>query len=144
MSDQVMKLIIGAALLLHGLGHGGALGALIWIARRPGTDTGGWQAARSWLLSALPATAATAVASVFWVAALTGFAVAALSFWGILLPAELWRPVAVASALVSITGIMLFLGTWPVFNTLAALGMNIAVLVAVLWLHWPSEAQFGT
>lgn len=34
-------------------------------------------------------------------------------------------------------------GTWPAFNTVAALGMNGAVLVAVLWLHWPPEAMFG-
>ena len=34
-------------------------------------------------------------------------------------------------------------GTWPAFNTVAALGMNGAVLVAVFWLHWPPEAMFG-
>lgn len=31
MSDQSIKLIAAGALLLHGLGHGGALGALAWI-----------------------------------------------------------------------------------------------------------------
>ena len=53
MSDQIIKLVIGGVLLLHGLGHGGAIGALIWIGRRPGTDTGGWRAARSWLFPSL-------------------------------------------------------------------------------------------
>ena len=28
MSDQVIRLIVTGALLLHGLGHGGAIGAL--------------------------------------------------------------------------------------------------------------------
>jgi len=79
----------------------------------------------------------------FWVLALIGFVAAAMSFSGILLPGGVWRPVAVASAIVSIVGIMLFLGTWPAFNTVAAPGMNGAVLVAVLWLHWPPEAMFG-
>lgn len=47
------------------------------------------------------------------------------------------------SAIVSMLGIMLFIGTWPTFNTLAALGVNVAVLVALLGLHWPSETMFG-
>lgn len=144
MSDQALKIIIGGALLLHGLGHGGALGALIWIALRPGTDTGGWKAARSWLFPSLKAPAVTILAGVFWLLALIGFVAAALSFWGILLPGDVWRPAAVASAIVSILGIALYLGTWPVFNTLAALGMNVAVLVALLWLHWPPPAMFGS
>jgi hypothetical protein len=143
MSDQVVKLIVGAALLLHGLGHGGALGALIWIDRRPGTDTGGWQAARSWAFPALASTTATTVASVFWVLAMIGFVAAAMALWGFLLPADVWRPVAVVSAIVSLLGIALFIGTWPPFNTVAALGMNVAVLVALLWLHWPSQAMLG-
>ena len=50
MTEEVMKVLIAGALLVHGLGHGGALGALVWIWRRPGTDTGDWRAARSWFL----------------------------------------------------------------------------------------------
>lgn len=144
MSDQIIKIVIAAALLLHGLGHGGALGALIWIERSRGTDTGGWLPARSWLFPSIPARAATAVASIFWVLSLIGFVAASMSLWGILVPGEAWRQLAVASSIVSILGIALFFGIWPTFNTLAALGMNIAVLVALLWLHWPPQAMFGT
>jgi hypothetical protein len=130
-------------LLLHGLGHGGAIGALIWIGRRPGTDTGGWLPARSWLFPSLPAPAATRLASIFWVLSLIGFVTVALSFWVIVMPGDVWRQLAVASAIVSILGIVLFFGTWPTFNTLAALGVNVAVLVTQLWLRWPPQAMFG-
>jgi hypothetical protein len=143
MSTQTIKVLIAAALLLHGLGHGGALGALIWIGRSRGMDTGAWLPARSWLFPSLSAPAATTVASIFWVLSLIGFVAASMSFWGILVPGEAWRQLALASAIVSILGIALFFGTWPMFNTLAALGMNIAVLVALLWLHWPPQAMFG-
>ena len=34
MSDQMLKLVITGALALHGLGHGGAVGALAWMAAR--------------------------------------------------------------------------------------------------------------
>ncbi len=138
MSDSLLKLVLGGALLLHGLGHGGAFGALVWIWARPGTDTGGWTAARSWLLPALPASTASTVASAFWILALVGFVAAALAFTGVL-PGEAWRPLAAASALVSLVGIMAFAGTWPAFNTVAALGVNVAVLVALVGLHWPPE-----
>lgn len=77
------------------------------------------------------------VAIAFWSVALLGFIVTAFSFWGVLLPSEWWRPVGVTSALVSLAGIALFAGTWPVFNTIAAVAVNVAVLVAVLLLDWP-------
>ncbi len=140
MSDQTIKLIAAGVLLLHGLGHGGALGALAWIRLRPGTPTGAWHAARSWLVPALPADTATTLAGAFWIASLVGFVVAAMSFWGVLIQDNVWRPVAVAAALASATGIVLFLGNWPMFNTLAALGVNVAVLVAVVCL---GEAMVG-
>ncbi len=143
MSDQTIKLIAAGVLLVHGLGHGGALAALTWIRLRPGTPTGGWLAARSWLVPSLPADTATTIASALWIVSLTGFVIAAMSFWGVVVPGSVWRPLAVVVALVSATGIVVFFGTWPMFNTLAALGVNVAVLVAVVWLHWPPQAVFG-
>ena len=99
--------------------------------------------ARSWLVPSLPGDTATTIASAFWIASLVGFVVAAMSFWGVLVPGEVWRPLGVAAALVSMAGIVLFFGTWPAFNTLAALGVNVAVLVALLGLRWPPQTLFG-
>jgi hypothetical protein len=90
-------------------------------------------------MPSLPASTATLLASAFWAAALAGFVLAALSFWGIL-PIGWWQSLAVASAAVSMAGIILFFGNWPLFNTLAALAVNVGVLVAVLWLSWPPES----
>jgi hypothetical protein len=142
MSDEMLKLVIGGVLLVHGLGHGGALGALLWIRLRPKSSSGDWSAARSWLMPALPAETATTLASAFWLAALAGFVIAALAFWGLVLPAGVWRSVALASAVVSMTGIVLFFGTWPAFNTVAATGVNLAVFIAI-WLHWPPQSVLG-
>lgn len=142
MSDQMLKLLLGGVLLVHGLGHGGALGALLWIRYRPGSSAGDWTAARTWLMPELPGETATTLASAFWIASLVGFVVATVSFWGLLLPVDVWRPVAVGSAVVSLAGIVLFFGTWPAFNTAAALAVNVAVLVAV-WIRWPPQSVFG-
>ena len=143
MSPQTTKMIIAGVLLLHGLGHVGALAAIAvnWSDR--GTTTGAWLPARSWLIPSLAPQTAKTAASIFWVVATIRFVAAAMSFWGIVVPGAVWRQVALASSVVSLLGITLFLGTWPAFNTIAAIGMNIAVLVTQLWLDWPPQAMFG-
>ncbi|MFN8498183.1 MAG: hypothetical protein U0641_10040 [Anaerolineae bacterium] len=135
MPMSATQILVGAVLLVHGLGHIGALAALSFTGR--GRDTGGWRPARSWLFPSLAPGAARIIASVFWVLSAVGFVAAALAFWGILLPTSLWQPLAVIFAIISTVGIVLFLGTWPLFNTVAALAVNIAVFVCVLWLRWP-------
>jgi len=134
--DQARFLVI-ALLTGHGLGHGGAIAALWWIANRDG-PTGGWAAARTWAMPSLAAATATNVAVAFWVASMLGFIAAAVSL--ALLPTEAWRLLAIGSAVISLVGIVLFAGTWPPFNTLAALAANIVVLGALLVAHWPSPA----
>jgi len=134
MSEQTVRLVIGSVLLLHGVAHIGPLATYIWIRYRPNDNTSGWVAARSWLMPSLPVTAATAIASIFWILSLIGFISAGLYFWGVLQPMELWSQLAVASAIISSLGIAIFFGTWPMFNTLAALGVNAAVLITQLLL----------
>jgi hypothetical protein len=132
MDPKLAQVALPAILLLHGLSHGGVMAALAWIAARPGDATGAWHAARSWLVPGLPAGVATALACSFWTLSLVGFVGAGLALAGVLVPAEALRPLALASAVVSLAGITLFLGTWPAFNTIAAIVVNVGVLVAVL------------
>lgn len=140
MSPQLIKIIIAGVLLLHGLGHGGAIGALITIDR--GVPSGKWLEARSWLFPKLAPQAAKIIAITLWVLSLLGFVAAALSFWGVLLPGDFWRPLALIFAFISFVGIALFWGTWPMFNTLAAQAVNLAVIITQLWLHWPAKEMF--
>lgn len=141
MSDQMLRFVVGAVLLLHGIAHGGALGALWWVGSGRAISAGGWTAARSWAAPSLASDTATMIAVAFWIVSLIGFVLTALAFWGIVLPVDWWRPLGVASALVSTAGIALFFGTWPIFNTLAALTVNVAVLVAVV-TNWPPDSVF--
>jgi hypothetical protein len=142
MSPQLIKIIIPLVFLLHGLGHGGAIGALISIDR--GLSSGKWLSARSWLFPNLPARTAKAVAITFWGLSLLGFVAAALSFWGILVPVEWWRQLALIFASISFIGIVVFWGRWPMFNTLAAQAVNLAVILTQLWFHWPPMGMAGT
>jgi hypothetical protein len=40
-------------------------------------------------------------------------------------------------AIVSLVSLLLFGRSWPAFNFIAAIAMNIAILVVLLWLDWP-------
>ncbi len=141
MSPQTARLVIAGVLLLHGIAHLGALTAQVM--HRLGYETGRWATARLWLFPSLSPASATVVAAIFWVVSTIGFVAAAASFWGILVPGDLWRQLAVASSVVSASGILLVLGTWPAFNATAALGANVAVLVSLLLVHWPPVGLFG-
>lgn len=145
MSIPDLRFLIAAVLSVHGLAHVGAIGAL--VTRQLGyveaADRSGWLAARSWLLPALPSAVSTAAATGFWLASMIGFIAAACAFWGVLIPSEVWRALAIASAIVSTSGILLFLGTWPAFNTIAALTVNATVFITQLWLRWPERSLVG-
>jgi hypothetical protein len=143
MSSATLKLIIAAVLFLHGIAHVGPIATYLWIKFRPQDPTGGWVAARSWLAPGLDQRAARVAATAFWALSMVGFVGAALAFWGLALPPTIWRQLAIASAIASATGIILFFGTWPMFNTIAALGVNALVLVTQLIAHWPPESMLG-
>jgi hypothetical protein len=141
MSTQTIRLLIAAVLFLHGLAH---IGPTITLLLQPrGVDTGGWRPAKSWLLPSLNPSVAKWLAILLWMLSLVFFIGAALSFWGVWLVDTSWRWLALVGAIPSTFGILLFLGTWPAFNTLAALAVDVAVIVTQLGTHWPSEAMFG-
>jgi len=143
MSEGTVSFIIAAVLFLHGIAHIGPVGAYIWIKSRPQDPTSGWTAARSWLAPGFSTRAATILATIFWAFSLVSFVAAALAFSGILVSAALWSQLAVVGAVISSLGIIAFFGTWPIFNTLAALGVNATVLVTQLIVHWPPAGMFG-
>lgn len=148
-SPSVLKIIVVVGLAAHGIAHAIALGGLI------GQSAGGASASqvviRSWLLPGLGPNAAAASAIPFWLVATVGFLLAALSFWGILIPDAPWRQIAAASAIASLIGVAFLAGTWPgsptelrsILNSGIAVTMNVAVLLTQLWLHWPAQAVFG-
>ena len=149
MSPQTIQFLITAVLLLHGLAFGNAFFALVKYGANDGK--GFALPVRSWLFpSASPRTAAL-VAGIFWLLSAIGFIAAALSFWGVIVPGDIWRQLAIASAIISTIGIILFSGTWPgapsrnlsTLDTIIALVVNVAVLVCLLWIQWPPYDMFG-
>lgn len=105
----------------------------------------GWNS-RSWLLTPiLGETISRILSIILFLVALVGFVASTLALLGWLVPHDWWRTLAVVSAVISIVTIALFWNAFVSFfpNKVGALGVDIAVLVCLLVLNWPTEAMLG-
>jgi hypothetical protein len=105
----------------------------------------GWNS-RSWLLTPILGETISRILSIFlFLIALVGFVASTLALLGWVVPHDSWRTLAIVSAVISIVTIVLFWNAFVAFfpNKVGALGMDIAVLVCLLVLNWPTEAALG-
>ncbi len=127
----MLKLAIGLVLVAHGIGHSmGILGAF-----KVATVNPAWQG-DSWILGSVAGqTASQIVGTAVWTGAIVGFVLlgGVVVGW---LPEAWWQPLAVASSIVSLLGVLLFPIAFPPFSTIGAVAVDVAILAAVLWYHW--------
>ena len=127
----MVKVLIALVLVAHGIGHSMGLLGVFKVA----TVNPQWNG-DSWLLSGLAGTTgAHAIGVVLWTLAIVGFAALAAVVMG-WLPQDWWQPLAIGSSVVSLVGLLLFPIAFPLFSTIGALVVDVAVLVGVLWYHW--------
>ena len=104
----MLKIVVALILLGHGLGH--SMGPL--QAFKVATVNPAWNG-DSWILSGVAGPTVTQlVGVVVWTAALVGFVVLAGVVVG-WLPITWWPPVAIASAVASMVGLLLFPAAFP-------------------------------
>ena len=140
MSGVTLRALLAVVLLIHGIGH------VMGVMPALGLSTvEGWNS-RSWLLTPiLGETISRILSIILFLAALVGFVASSLALLGWLLPHDWWRTLAVVSSVVSIVTIILFWNAFVAFfpNKIGALGVDIAALVCLLVLNWPTEAMLG-
>lgn len=127
----MLRVVIAAVLLGHGIGHSMGLLQALKIA----TVNPTW-AGDSWVLTGIAGPTLTqAVGAILWTAAIVGFAALAaiVVSW---LPPSWWQPLAIGSAFVSMLGLLLFPVAFPTLSSIGALAVNLALLVTVLGYHW--------
>ena len=140
MSPTTLRTIIFFVLLVHGIGHSMAFFPAWGI-----SSTEKWHH-RSWLLTPLIGDKASRVIStVLFLAAFIGFIAAAFGVMGWLVPHEQWRSLAVLSAVISLFALLMFWNSFVALfpNKIGAIAVNLAVLVCLLYLNWPTEADIG-
>lgn len=117
----VLRIAIGVLLIIHGVAH-------VEITRVWGER----ESATSWLLGE-----ANTFGTVLSMVALAGFVLGGL---GVLIGLDVWRPLVVAAACVSLLTIGLF---WD-WKMVLGVAVNIAILVALLWAKWPGRDLVGS
>jgi hypothetical protein len=140
MSASTLRIIIALGLLIHGIGHAMAFFPALGI-----FSTENWHH-RSWLLTgAIGDSASRIISMIFFGIVLIGFVGAGLGVFGWLVPHELWRTLAIASAVISLVALALFWNSFAALfpNKIGAIGVNIATLVCLLWANWPTETTLG-
>lgn len=140
MSGNTLRILIAVVLFVHGVGH--VMGMLPAFGMANRTET--WSL-RSWLLTGLLGeTIARWIGVILFLLAMLGFVGASLGLLDILVPYSAWRTLAVVSAVISLVALALYWNafvTW--FNKLGAIAVDVAVLVGLLVLNWPTDADLG-
>ncbi len=140
MSATTLRIIIALVLFIHGIGHAMAFLPALGLAS---TET--WHPRSRLLTPLLGDTVTRIISTILFLAALFGFVGSALGLMNWLVPHDMWQTFAVVSAVISLLAIFLF---WNSFyslfpNKVGAIGVDVAVLICLLWLNWPSEADIG-
>ena len=140
MSGTTLRIIIAGVFFVHGVGH-----ILGFFPAFRLTKMDNWTS-RSWLLTPLLGeTIATIISVILFGAALLGFVGAGLSIMSWLIPHDLWRTLAIVSSVISLSAVILFWNAFPALipNKAGALAVDIATLVCLLWLNWPTGPGIG-
>jgi hypothetical protein len=126
----LLRLVIALVLMAHGIGHSMGLLQMFKVA----TVNSEWHG-DSWLLTGPIGSSGTQlVGTVLWVGAIVGFVGVAAVILG-WLPASWFVPLALASSAASLAGVALFPIAFPLFSTIGAVLVDVALLAAV-WLQW--------
>ena len=132
--------LIGSLLIVHGLivaaqsfgnfGTGSSISNPSWLSWWP-TALG-----QSWMLAALglEQTVAQWLAGLFWLIGGALLIAAGLGVFGVVVPREWWRTLAVWGGAVSLAMLLLYIHPFYAIGT----GSSLAILIALLWAHWPT------
>lgn len=140
MTPTTLRTIISIVFFFNGVGHVlGILPALGVVKMKNWTS-------HSWLLSKpLGESVARILSVVLFVAVVACSIGAGLAVNAWIVPHAAWRTLAIVSAAVSLVALALF---WNAFPTLiptkvGAIGQDILVIVCLLMIGWPTEADIG-
>lgn len=124
-----LRVLLGVLVGAHGIGHILFLMPLV-------SSTNWGQSAQSWLLG--EGGLAKIGGIVIWLVAMLGFLAAA---FGIFREAAWWQSVAIAFAVISTVGLVLFWNKPATSPAISALVFNLLILISLFIFHWSPVVQ---
>jgi hypothetical protein len=139
MSPKTLRTIIAILLFVHAIGHVQGLVASLGLFS---SDT--WNV-HSWLFDSLLGKKGSRIlAMILMIVCILGFLATAFSFLGIGIPHEFWRTLAIVFAIPSMLSLIFYWNAFSqLFNKIGAIGVNSWILIGLLIMNWPSEAELG-
>ena len=139
MSPKTLRTIIAIFLFVHAIGHVQGIIAALGVIK---SET--WNV-RSWLFDGLLGEKGSRMlAAILFAVCALGFLATAFSFLGIGLPHEYWRTLAIVFFVPSVLGLIAYWNAFAqFFNKVGAIGVNGWILIGLLLLKWPAEAELG-
>jgi hypothetical protein len=139
MSPKTLRTIIAIFLFVHAIGHIQGIIASLGVIK---SET--WNV-RSWLFDGLLGEKGSRMlAMILFIVIVLGFLATAFSFLGIGIPHEAWRTLAIIFAVPSVLSLVAYWNAFAMFfNKIGAIGVNGWILIGLLLLKWPSEAEIG-
>lgn len=140
-----MKLLIAVLLIIHGLivagQAAGSFGSTIPKELQNPSFVNWWpiNMGRSWLFSWLgldKTLAAYRFGGLLWLVGGLALVAAGLGVLGFLVPPDWWRSLAIGGAAISLFMLAIYFHPMMIIGT----SSSLAVLVALLWLHWPATS----
>ncbi|HEX9122830.1 MAG TPA: hypothetical protein VF984_05650 [Actinomycetota bacterium] len=121
----MLRVLLIGFFIAHGLVH-----VAIWA---PNYDPqkAPFDASRSWLLGDQRALAQVLAFAAAVILIVTGIALWAHGGW--------WRPTVVVGLSVSTVLLLLYFNAWYLF----ILAVNLALIVGITWMNWPSKSTVG-
>ncbi len=127
----MLRTVIVIVIAAHGIGH------VLFLVPQLGIADWG-QSTRSWLFTG--DTPARLIGSILWIVAIIAFCAAAYGLWS---QQPWWRNIAIIGAVISALGLLIFAASPVTSPAFFAMAFNIAVLAALLVLHWPTVETLG-
>lgn len=139
MSPKTLRIIIAIFLFIHAIGHVQGIVASLGVIKLENWNI------RSWLFDGILGEKGSRVLAIILFSLCTlGFLATAFSFIGIGLSHEYWRTLAIIFSVPSVLTLIAYWNAFAMFfNKIGAIGINAWILIGVLLLKWPSEAEIG-
>ncbi len=139
MSPKTLRTLITILLFVHAIGHIQGIVASLGV-----LESETWHI-RSWLFDGLLGEKGSrTLATILFIVIVLGFLATAFSFMGLGLPHDAWRTLAILFAIPSVLSLISYWNAFAMFfNKVGAIGINGWILIGLLIMNWPSEAELG-
>lgn len=141
-----MRLFVAILLLVHGLITSAQAQAGFRLSE--GVTNPGWLSwfpanlGQSWLFKAfgMPKPIVGTILGIFWIIAGVSLIAAALGLLGVIVPTNLWRPLAAIGAITSLAVFVFYVHPFYAIGIAA----DFAILIVLLWAKWPTPEVLGS